>query len=73
MQVVYLDLPLYLLQGVQRGTRPEKVTELLVLTVPGAIALDFMIGHDRHIMAQVLGGILDLLEDEAWERRGCKG
>ena len=65
MQIVYFDLPLSLLQGVERGTRPPVTTQLLCLSAgPAAKGLNFMASEDRQILGQVLGGILDLLEEE---------
>ena len=53
MQIVNVDMPLMLM----RGKRPEEVTNLMILTVLEAKALNLVARRDWQIMAQVLSGI----------------
>ena len=70
MQIVYFDLPLSLLQAVAHGSCPQNTTKFLRLTVAGRSVkgLDFMASEDRKPLGQVLGGVLDLLEEEVKDK-----
>lgn len=64
MQVVYFDIPPSTLDCIEVGSVPEDQTKFPRLTTPTAKGFDFLATNERDQLGMVLGGILDLLEEE---------